>query len=150
MVIVFEQSLPTWPMDLYMYVYLPMWHICARVLGKECVGLMKPLVGCLWKWIGGKSKGPGKRNVGPCDVIVSRNVSAQAHQPQSPWPQTGCGVVSEAWGMGDDAAEHCALVKTPDTLSAMPLVEQANRGHSALLDDHVWPFQVPIKAWPLL
>lgn len=45
---------------------------------------------------GAVSKRPGKRNVGPCDVIVSRNVSAQAHQPQSPWPQTGCGVVSEA------------------------------------------------------
>ena len=44
-----------------------------------------------------KGKGPGKRNVGPvCDVIVSRNVSAQTHQPQSPGPQTGCGVVSEA------------------------------------------------------
>lgn len=52
--------------------------------------------------------------------------------------------------MGDDAAEHCAVVKTPDILSALPLVEQANRGHLALLDDHVWPFQVPIKARPLL
>lgn len=52
--------------------------------------------------------------------------------------------------MGDDAAEHCAPVKTPDTLSAVPLVEQANRGHLALLDDHVWPFQAPIRAWPLL
>lgn len=80
-------------------------HVCVHVyMVYMCEGVGE---GVCWfdETIGGmlvemnrgeKSKGPGKRNVGPCDVIVSRNVSDQAHQPQSPWPQTGCGVVSEA------------------------------------------------------
>lgn len=84
---------------LHVCVHAYMAYMCESV--EEGVCWFEAIGGMLVEMNGGggardQEKGPGKRNVGPCDVIVSRNVSAQAHQPQSPWPQTGCGVVSEA------------------------------------------------------